>query len=282
MAVAKNVMLVIRNSAEAHFILPFARAIANGSAGQVHLRSLAHHRGAGLWRDAGPSDRFSEPAWAKMAGNHGWQEALAGAGVRDTSMVEVLEEVNRTPVDLLLLPWPYGRNGPDAELLEVLEDSSCAVGLVRPGAAPPLRRLLVALRGGPSAALALETGLALARGRSCQITVLHAVPHAPRAQSATPFNDLRCVVRSMPLVDQVRGLREPASMSILAGVPGHDVLVMAATTQAPEAAEILDDVALAVLGEAHCTVLVVRARRPAMLPFPLTHHSSMTQAESSA
>jgi hypothetical protein len=179
MAAAKNVVLVIRNSAEAHFILPVARSIAKGWGGQVLLLCIVHPDRSGPCPNARLSDRPLEPALAEVAGNNRWQEAPVAVSVRYISLAEVLEAVNRTRVDLLLLPWPNGQRSPNVELLDVLTQSSCDAVLVRPGTAPPLRRLLVALRGGPSAALALDTGLALASSRSCQVTVLHSTPYAP-------------------------------------------------------------------------------------------------------
>jgi nucleotide-binding universal stress UspA family protein len=86
----------------------------------------------------------------------------------------------------------------------------------------------------------------------------------------------------MHAVDRVVGLREPASMSILERVPGHEMVVMAATTERSDATELLDDVADAVLSEAHCTVLALQSRRRAIFPFPLANRSRMANEESTA
>jgi glycosyltransferase involved in cell wall biosynthesis/nucleotide-binding universal stress UspA family protein len=93
----------------------------------------------------------------------------------------IREAVTSEMADLLLLYWKGHANNPAQHVFggtldALLKNPPCNLLLARGGRWQAARRIVLPLRGGPGAELALETGLSLARPLAARVTVLHSVP----------------------------------------------------------------------------------------------------------
>ncbi|HUS15972.1 MAG TPA: universal stress protein, partial [Chloroflexia bacterium] len=120
----------------------------------------------------------------------------------------IREAVNSEHADLLLVPWK-GRPS-DAEhyvfgrtLDELIAAPPCNVLLVRSSHWATAPRVLLPLRGGPAAELALDTGLQLAGRLGIGVTVVHGVPRARSAGSRQRDDDAPYLALQARMVGQV-------------------------------------------------------------------------------
>jgi hypothetical protein len=174
---------------------------------------------------------------------------------------ELLQRIGKNEPDLLLLEWNehFGALGVPSE--DVLLHPPCNVGLARgPFPKGPLR-ILIPLRGGPHAELALRTGLSIQEGR---ITTLHLrTGEITGPQSDAPFHGLGRVIAQLPEVEnRSRGTSDPAQ-SILDESAGSNLIIMGMTVQPMRSRVSLGPVADRILQEAGAAVLAVKNRRPA-------------------
>src|SRR6266542_1766229 len=106
----------------------------------------------------------------------------------------IVEAAAEQEADLIIFGWGgkapaprpagqgsvVGRNGQatvfSPTIDEVVRDAPCDIAVVKQRGATELRRILVPIRGGPHAELALRFADALARRHDAQLVVLHLVP----------------------------------------------------------------------------------------------------------
>lgn len=177
---------------------------------------------------------------------------------------EVLAELAKTPVDLLLIPW----DGPDQPVLsapvdQVLSQAPCDLVLLRGCNVTACQRILLPLRGGPHADLALHVASALARISNGEITLLHVsgprdvMPELAGLRQREPFITRTIRLVSEPVAGIVREARE------------HQAIVMGASIRdMPDGGLALGPVAGQVLAQTDQIVLLVRAHHLAALTLP--------------
>lgn len=151
---------------------------------------------------------------------------------------------------------------------EVVRESPCDIAVVKQRGSGPIRRILVPVRGGPHAELAVRFAEAVARRHDATVTVLHLIPPgvtlAVRAQAERA---LAAFVRS-----HLEGLGEPVlreasnvQRAILREAEQVDLLIMGAS-----ALPVGDDGRQTLFGslpeaiatKARPTVVVVKTREP--------------------
>jgi len=178
---------------------------------------------------------------------------------------EVLAELAKTPVDLLLVPW----DGPDQPVLsvavdQVLSQAPCDLVLVRGCDVTACQRILLPLRGGPHALLALHVAGALARISNGEITLLHVA--GPRGV----MPELAGLRQREPFITRIiRLVGEPAP-GIVREAREHQAIVMGATIRdLPDGGLALGPVAGQVLAQTEQVAhLLVRAHHLAALTLP--------------
>lgn len=191
-------------------------------------------------------------------------------GVRIRSRARVL--VSHTPwndlcalieddePDLLLLDWDEHFQALGITPAEVLVNPPCNVAVVRgPFPKSPLN-ILVPMRGGPHAELALRMALSFTES---QITALHLKsPDDKQARADAPFFGLQRVLSQLPEVEkQVRTTRQPAQ-TIIEQSAGYGLTIMGATAQPMDSSVSLGAVSDQVLKNVPGAFLAVKSRRP--------------------
>jgi glucosyl-3-phosphoglycerate synthase len=154
----------------------------------------------------------------------------------------IVEAARETDADLLIFGWggrAGGRGGPatfSPTIDAVVRESPCDIAVVKQRPFGEVRRILVPVRGGPHAELALEFADAIARRHDARIVVLHVIP--PGVTSAVRAQAEHALAAF--LKQHARGhadgiLREAPNVrnAILREAESADVVVMGASV-APE------------------------------------------------
>ena len=165
--------------------------------------------------------------------------------------------IARDNPNLLLLEWGSHMDALGVTPEQALTSPPCDVAIVRGPMPFALRKVLVPVRGGPHAELALRVGLAL---RADTLTPLHLRPD-PSAPTEAPFRGLEHVLQQMPDARlRVATTSDPAH-TIVAEAEGFDLVILGATAQPRQSGASLGPVADRVLRECPSGVVVVKTRR---------------------
>ncbi len=175
----------------------------------------------------------------------------------------LIKLVREEQTDLLFLEFDSHLKALRVSANEVLIRPPCDVALVRGKISNKPKRILVSVRGGPHAGLALRVGLGL---ESKGVTTLHIRrPDDPQADMDAPFKGLDRVLRQMPEVQKQFEVTDDAAQIILNHAKQKDVIVLGTTSQPMTSSASLGSVADRILHEANCAVIAVKSGRP--LPY---------------
>jgi len=148
----------------------------------------------------------------------------------------------------------------------VVRESPCDIAVVKQRGSREIRRILVPVRGGPHAELALTFADALARAHGAEVVVLHLVPPgitlAVRAQAEralAAFIKSHIKGRAEPLLREASNVRN----AILREAERADLVVMGASaTQGSGDTSLFGAIPEAIATRAKPTVVVVKTREP--------------------
>ncbi|MBI5568302.1 MAG: glucosyl-3-phosphoglycerate synthase [Chloroflexi bacterium] len=192
--------------------------------------------------------------------------------VSRTPWPELLGVIAAEQPDLLLLDYPCQLETLGVTAADVLTRPPCDIALVRGPLPDHIQRVLVPVRGGPHAELALRVGLSL---RPQHLTTLH-LTSADQAETDAPFRGLEQVLRRLPEVQAQSAVTSDPAQTIVEHAAGCDLIVMGATAQPARSHASLGAVADRVLQDSSAAVLAVKTRRP--MPISLPETVSGTQA----
>jgi glucosyl-3-phosphoglycerate synthase len=189
----------------------------------------------------------------------------------------IVEAAIELEADLVIFGWGGGRMGTaerrpgtvfSPTIDAVVRRPPCDIAVVKQRAAVEIRRILVPVRGGPHAELALEFADTLARRHGARVTVLHVLPPgvgaAVRAQAERA---LAALVRQRARGHAEGLVREASNVrnAILKEAETADLVIMGASA-APEGTTdesylfgVLPEV---IAARAKPTVIVVKTREP--------------------
>ena len=162
--------------------------------------------------------------------------------------------------DLLCLEWDSHFTALGVTTNEVLTRPPCDVALVRGKLPNRPKQVLVPVRGGPHAELALRVGLGL---HPKNLAALHlGKTDDPEAGSDAPFKGLDRVLKQMPDVQKLFAVTDDAAQLILEKAKQADVIILGTTNQPVTSSASLGPFADRILNEAHCAVIAVKSGRP--------------------
>jgi nucleotide-binding universal stress UspA family protein len=185
----------------------------------------------------------------------------------------IVEAAAELGADLIVFGWggksPAGRDGLmspfSATIEEVIRDAPCDIAVVKQRGARDLKRVVVPVRGGPHAELALRVAGAIARRHDATLTALHVVPPgitlAVRAQAEQA---LAAFVREHVDGPVETLVREASNVraAILREADHSDIVVMgaAAPSGANGATSVFGAMPEAIASRSQTTVVVVKTR----------------------
>ena len=171
--------------------------------------------------------------------------------------------------DLLFLEFESHLKALHVTLSTVLTRPPCNVALVRGKISSKPNQVLVPVRGGPHAELALRVGLGL---RAHGVTTLHIRnPDSPETGKDAAFKGLDRVLKQLPEVQNRLEVTDDPVQFILQQAKQKDVIVLGTTAQPVSSSVSLGPIADRILREAPCTVIAVKNGRP-------FHHSAYDES----
>jgi glucosyl-3-phosphoglycerate synthase len=175
---------------------------------------------------------------------------------------EIRQLVEREAADLLVLEWPAHIEQPDLPIQDLLETPPCDLVLASGPIPECPESILVALRGGPYAELALRLALAISQSTQAEISALHTLPIGADRQQDAPFRGIEQVLENLPQVQSEVAHTEDAPGLVLQRSRGHALVILGATGRPAGAPDTLGPFAHKVLQDSQAGVLVVKTRRP--------------------
>src|SRR3972149_801342 len=166
------------------------------------------------------------------------QEKSAKLGFRNLEMIQVSENpwqelikiIQREKPSLLIMEDAY-MSAFGVTLGDALRNLPCDV-VVACGHIPErIRKVLVPIRGGPSAELALRLGLSVARHTKAAMNTLHILPKYDSNSHDIPFRGIERVLKNLPEVKAKQVRTDDPARAILSTSKGHDLMIMGATAK---------------------------------------------------
>ena len=159
--------------------------------------------------------------------------------------------------DLLLMEWPETFDFLDVSPHEALRGLGCNVALLRGPWPKDIGSILVPLRGGYHAALALRLVLALPRR---DISVLHLMPSENLDEVEPPFQGLDRVLPRMPEVLYEKTYAPSPLEAIKSRARNCDLLVIGTTANPVEQPDMLGPIAGQLVDTCDCALVVVNSQ----------------------
>lgn len=176
-------------------------------------------------------------------------------------LIRVCREIDP---DLLVLSWPCHFSALQVTPEQALGNPPCDLVLV--GGIMPVRveQILVPIRGGPYAELALRLSLEIAETNQAQVTTLHLLPEKEQTtnQNDAPFHGLKRILSQLEEVQPSVAETSDPVKEILAASRRSELVVMGATAQ-PEfhMTRVIGPVAERVIQEGSAGVMIVKTKR---------------------
>lgn len=184
---------------------------------------------------------------------------------------ELLTVVADEKPDLLILEYPTALKKLGVSLDRLQRELPCDLALVRGPLPRKLSKILVALRGGPFAELALRLALMLSGASGASVQSLHVhstrkpdIPSARRvaAQRDAAFRGLQHVLQNLPEVEQVQIQSSDPALSIIRASRRSSLTILGVAAHSPATRPSLGRTVQRVLNESAGSVILVRSSQP--------------------
>jgi nucleotide-binding universal stress UspA family protein len=270
-----TVLLPAANAEVAAQLLPLAEALIAKRHGRVILLGVVQvPEGHSLSEGALPARRCREGLLRVAAeSKESRLEIKARVRVSHQPWDNIVDLIVEEKVSLVLSPWDGVSDAESrlfgAPLDDILGSPPCNVALVRWQGLDSCRRILLPVRGGLYATLALEICLALAEHYDARITLTHVTSEARQAVDEEWFAAFVPVLHGLARVSRSVTVTGTVVESILAEADGHQLIVMGATGEISRETSVGPTVD-SVVSQAEQTVIVVKTRqeitKPSRLP----------------
>ena len=270
-----TILLPAANAEVAAQLLPLAEALIAKRHGRVILLGVVQvPEGRSLSEGALPAQRCREGLLQVAAESEESRLEVKGrVRVSHRPWDNIVRVIGKEKVSLVLLPWD-GASDAESRLFGallggILDSPPCDVALVHWRGLDGCRRILLPVRGGPYAILALEICLALAEYFDAHITLTHVTSEARRSVDEEWFAAFIPVLHGLARVSRSVTVTGTVVESILAEASGHQLIVMAATGRVPREKPV-GPIVDSVVSQAEQTVIVVKTSqkitKPSRLP----------------
>jgi len=191
----------------------------------------------------------------------GRTRSLGRVRVSTQPVDELFKAIGEEDPQLLILEYPCHFEALGVSMAEIMQRSPCDLAIVRGPVVSPLKNILVPLRGGPYAELALRIALSITRNTNARITSLHITPTQAVKGHEAPFRGLAYVLTHLTEVNALEAQTDQPASAILEAAHGKDLVVLGATVQPQSAAVTIGPVTERILRESPAGVMVVKTRR---------------------
>jgi nucleotide-binding universal stress UspA family protein len=174
---------------------------------------------------------------------------------------EIVGIAEKEKADLLVLEYPSQFETLQTTPVEVLTHPPCDIAIVNSYVPANLNSVLVPVRGGPYAELALRIALSIRRFRQIQITSLHMVPTNPDRKQDAAFRGIARVLRNLPEVLEHNVETDNSAGALVEASRQVDLIVMGASARPADEVTSIGPVAEQIMRESHRGVIVVKTQQ---------------------
>ena len=177
---------------------------------------------------------------------------------------EMIKVIEKERPDLLVLEYPCQFENLKTTPAEVLAHPPCDIAIVNPHIPEKFNDILIPIRGGPYAELALRTALSMRRFRRVDITSLHMVPTNPAFKQDAAFRGIERVLKNLPEVKRQDIITDNPTDVIFEASRQFDLIVMGASARPAAKETSMGPVAEQLMRENLCGLIVVKTKRAAL------------------
>lgn len=174
---------------------------------------------------------------------------------------EIVGIAEKEEADLLILEFPCQFETLQTTAVEVLTHPPCDIAIVNSYVPANLTSVLVPIRGGPYAELALRIALSVGRFHPINITSLHMVPTDAERKQDAAFRGIELVLKNLPEVSERIIPTDNSEEALFEASRQHDLTVMGASARSVEEVAALGPVAEQLMRESQHGVIVVKTQQ---------------------
>jgi glycosyltransferase involved in cell wall biosynthesis/nucleotide-binding universal stress UspA family protein len=167
--------------------------------------------------------------------------------------------------NLLVLEWSGTFEALGVKAAEVVAQPPCDIAMVRGSIPQGPMHVLMSVRGGPQANLALRLALAFSQESEPNIAALHTRPVSmtiEESRRARPFRALDRVLRDLPEVKRLEVEADDPAATLVEVASDYDLVIVGATGQPSIGEASLGRVGDQLLAGTFKTVIAVKAKQP--------------------
>lgn len=175
---------------------------------------------------------------------------------------EIVRVTEKEKPDLLILEYPFQFETLNITLAEVLSYPPCDIAIVNSHVPDSLNSVLIPMRGGPYAELALRIALAMRRFRKIDITSLHMVPTNPERKRDAAFRGIQRVLKNLPEVREHNVATDNSGEALFETSRQFDLTIMGASARSAEEVASIGPVVEQMMKESEHGLIVVKTKQP--------------------
>ena len=177
---------------------------------------------------------------------------------------EIVRIIEKERPDLLILEYPCQFEAIQATPIDILTQPACDIAIVNSHVPDILRHILVPIRGGPYAELALRTALSISRLQPANVTSLHMVPSDPARKQDGAFRGIEKILKHLPDVKERNIVTDHPAEVIFEASQQFDLIVMGASARSADEVASIGPVAERIMKESQHGVIVVKTSQPSL------------------
>jgi len=175
---------------------------------------------------------------------------------------ELVNIVKREDIDLLLLEWPCHFDSLKVSVAEILSQAPCNIAIVNQHIGAKIRNMLLPIRGGPYAELALRIALSIHNSNNAQISSLHLFANNSTRNQDLAFKGVNRVLKSLPEIKREEVITDDPATAIFDAAKKYDLLIMGASARPMDEVPSMGSVAEKIMQESQNGVIVVKTKLP--------------------
>ena len=158
--------------------------------------------------------------------------------------------------NILITEWIDGKTTWGDPVSMVMMNPICDIAVMHGKLPEPPRRVMITVRGGPYAELALQVGMSL---ESQKIDMLHV--NISGTSTDAPFMGMQDIVKHLPEINLRKVEGDDVSHVIAKESQGYNVVVLGATASRATGVSIIGPIAEQLLNDPSMTAIIVKSHR---------------------
>ncbi len=158
--------------------------------------------------------------------------------------------------DILVVEWINGKTAWGRPIADVLTNPICDTAVIRGKMPESMDRLLIPVRGGPYAELALQLGVNLETKERDVLNI-----KISGAEPSAPFKGISRIIKQFPNTNLLSITTNDLSRTILKETKKYDAVILGATASRATGISIMGPVAEKLLHDSSTTTIIVKSHR---------------------